>query len=92
VELTTPPTDFHFVDEADALEVEVLRVQLLAQCGTVDRVGRQHLSWGADARHSRARKALGWPKICKLAHAFLWEHSYKGEKLAQLLGNFRRYP
>jgi hypothetical protein len=22
-----------------------------------------------------ARKALGWPKICKLAHAFLWEDS-----------------
>jgi hypothetical protein len=23
----------------------------------------------------RARKVLGWPKRCKLAHAFLWEHS-----------------
>ena len=33
-----------------------------------------------------ARKLLGWPKICKLAHTFLWEHSCKGEKLAQLLG------
>ena len=29
---------------------------------------------------------LGWLKICKLAHAFLWEHSCKGLKLAQLLG------
>ena len=26
------------------------------------------------------------PKICKSAHAFLWEYSYKGLKLAQLLG------
>jgi hypothetical protein len=29
---------------------------------------------------------LGWPKICKLAHVFLWECSYKRLKLAQLLG------
>ena len=29
---------------------------------------------------------LGWPKICKFAHAFLWEHSGKRLKLAQLLG------
>jgi hypothetical protein len=29
---------------------------------------------------------LGWPKRCKLARVFLWEHSYKGLKLAQLLG------
>jgi hypothetical protein len=34
----------------------------------------------------RARKLLGWPKRCRLAHAFLWEHSYKRLKLAQLLG------
>jgi hypothetical protein len=33
-----------------------------------------------------ARKVLGWPKRCKLAHAFLWEHSYKRLKLGQLLG------
>ena len=33
-----------------------------------------------------ARKLLGWPKRCKLAHAILWEHSYKRLKLAQLLG------
>ena len=32
------------------------------------------------------RKALGWPRRCKLAHAFLWEYSYKRLKLAQLLG------
>jgi hypothetical protein len=35
---------------------------------------------------SDARKMLGWPKICKLAHAFLWEYSYKRLKFAQLLG------
>jgi hypothetical protein len=32
-----------------------------------------------------AREVSGWPKRCKLAHAFLWEHSYKRLKLAQLL-------
>ena len=32
---------------------------------------------------------LGWPNRCKLTlHAFLWEFSYKGLKLAQLLGHF----
>ena len=29
---------------------------------------------------------FGWPKRCKLARAFLWEHSYKTLMLAQLLG------
>jgi hypothetical protein len=29
---------------------------------------------------------LGLPKQCKLAHAFLWEYSYKRLQLAQLLG------
>jgi hypothetical protein len=33
-----------------------------------------------------AREVSCWPEICKLAHAFLWEHSYKGLKLAQILG------
>ena len=33
-----------------------------------------------------AREVLGWPKICRLANAFLWEHSYTRLKLAQLLG------
>jgi len=32
-----------------------------------------------------SRKVLGWPKRCKLAHAFLWQYGYKGPKLAQLL-------
>jgi hypothetical protein len=34
----------------------------------------------------RGRKVLGWPKICKLAYAFLWKNSKKGLQLAQLLG------
>jgi hypothetical protein len=29
---------------------------------------------------------FGWPKRCKLAHAFLWEYSYERLELAQLLG------
>jgi hypothetical protein len=28
---------------------------------------------------------LGWPKRSKLAHTLLWEFSYKGLKVAQLL-------
>ena len=31
---------------------------------------------------------LGWPKRCKLAHAFMWAYIYKRLKLAQLLGHF----
>jgi hypothetical protein len=45
---------------------------------------------GAGLDHpAAARKVLGssrWPKRCKLAHAFLREYSYKGLKLAHLLG------
>ena len=33
-----------------------------------------------------ARRLLGCPKLCKLAHAFLRGYSYKGLKLAQILG------
>ena len=33
------------------------------------------------------REALARPKIGKLAHASLWEYSYKRLKLAQLLAN-----
>jgi hypothetical protein len=33
-----------------------------------------------------ARKVLGWPKRCKLAHAFRWQYSCNRLKLAQLLG------
>ena len=32
-----------------------------------------------------AKTVLGWPKICKLAHVFLADCSYKRLKLAQLL-------
>ena len=38
-----------------------------------------------------ARKVLGRPKRCKLAHAFLWEQSYKRLELAQLLGQLGVY-
>jgi hypothetical protein len=44
------------------------------------RPGPQH------AHVAGAGKVLGWPKICKLAHEFMWEHSCKLLKLAQLLG------
>ena len=44
------------------------------------------LQRAADVRGLRDRQVLGWPKRCKLARAFLWEHSYKWLKLAQLLG------
>ena len=40
----------------------------------------------SDAWPHAASKVSGWTKICKLAHAYLWEYSYKGLKLAQLLG------
>jgi hypothetical protein len=41
--------------------------------------------WGDD-NTAEARKVSGWPKkCCMLAYAFLWEYSYKGLKLAQLL-------
>ena len=33
-----------------------------------------------------ARTLLGWPKRCKLAHALLWQYSYKRLELARLLG------
>jgi hypothetical protein len=39
-----------------------------------------------EKRVALARKVLGWPKRCKLAHAFLWEYSCKRLKMAQLLG------
>jgi hypothetical protein len=29
------------------------------------------------SRPARARKGSGWPKRCKLAHAFLWGYNYK---------------
>ena len=34
----------------------------------------------------QATQVFGWPNRCKLAHAFLWEYSYKRLKLDQLLG------
>jgi hypothetical protein len=38
--------------------------------------GDQDLADAAGQRQRPvARKVLGWPKRCKLAHAFLWEYS-----------------
>jgi hypothetical protein len=66
--------------------------------GSVDRDGLVHVGAGRcrvtlqtlqPARQRAAAvatKVLGWPKRRKLAHAFLWEYSYKRLKLAQLLG------
>ena len=63
----------------------------------VDGGGRHRVGHGAvvqELRHAAvlvapgagARKVLGWPKRCKLAHAFLQEYSHKRLKLAQVLG------
>jgi hypothetical protein len=38
-----------------------------------------------------ARKLIGWPKLCKLAHAFRWEYSCKRLRLARLLANFASF-
>jgi hypothetical protein len=35
---------------------------------------------------SSSEKKLGWPRRCKLAHAFLWEYSDERLNLAQFLG------
>jgi hypothetical protein len=48
-----------------------------------------HVLAGHAARvraEAEARTVLGWPKNCKLAHAFLRECSCQRLKLAQLLG------
>ena len=49
---------------------------------------RARRAGGRPSRPTAAREALGWPKRCKLARAFLWEYTYSYErlKLAQLLG------
>ena len=35
--------------------------------------------------HLARRKALCWPKTCKLAHAFMWGYIDKRLKLAQIM-------
>ena len=51
------------------------------------RVRGSQYQMGSRGREGRkAKNVLGWPERCKLAHAFLWEYSYKKLKLAQLLG------
>ena len=39
---------------------------------------------------ARASKVLGRPERCELAHAILWEHSYKRLRLVQRLGQLWR--
>jgi hypothetical protein len=40
----------------------------------------------ASGSPAQSAKCVRWPKICKLAHAFLWEYGHKRLKLAQHLG------
>ena len=55
--------------------------QLLGQLGVFLTRVRPHCRF-----RNRASKVIGWPKICKLAHAFLWIYGQKRLKLAQHLG------
>ena len=65
-----------------------------AVCAQPDRHGLERREMAARASEAnppwrgrfQARKVLGWPKICKLAHAFMWEYSCERLKLGQLLG------
>ena len=57
------------------------RVARRSSCRSRSRPGGTRAS-----RAAGARQVSGWPKRCKLAHAFMWEYSYKRLKLAQLLG------
>ena len=43
-------------------------------------------STSSSSLHLVARQMLGWPKRCKLAHAFLWAYSDQRLKMAQPLG------
>jgi hypothetical protein len=69
----------HRVDvvRVPAARVSVLRPPTRA-AGHVTGHGRRRCS-------TIAKKLSGWPKICKLVHAFLWEHSCERLKLAQSL-------
>jgi hypothetical protein len=72
----------------------IARLKIRATCTGERRPARAAAGAGAasSARNTPAscgappRKVLGWPNRCKLAHAFLWEYSYKRLKLVQLLG------
>jgi hypothetical protein len=46
----------------------------------------RHLAALCRAEATEARKVLGWPRRCRLARAFQWEHSDKELKLAQHSG------
>ena len=57
------------------LHLMTITLRIRFRCGVV-----------LDGLRRAARKVLGWPRRCKLAHEFLWEYSCKMLKLAQLLG------
>jgi hypothetical protein len=69
-----------------AVDTDILEVAVVAAVPrpnpAVDRRQRQ----GGRRGGAGGRTVLGWPKRCKLAHAFLWGYSDKRLKLAQLLG------
>ena len=60
------------------------KLSAAAQAAAVSHLGSTVAS--SRCTTAQARKLLSWPKRCKLAHAFLWEYSYKRLQLAQLLG------
>jgi hypothetical protein len=64
---------------------EVYEVRGRSKCYPLSPTGAH--GWSPAPTAHRAKKVLlvGWPKRSKLAHAFVWEYSYKGLKLAQLL-------
>ena len=69
----------HLRHRVDVVRVPAARVSAL-------RPPRAATGHGRRRRSTIAKKLSGWPKICKLAHAFLWKHSYERLKLAQSLG------
>ena len=84
------PRDESTGRRADGMSMSVSRSHLQAIVQVVVAVRREvvpHPQAGRFIQRARvlaARKVSGWPKRCELAHAFLWEHSYKRLKLGQL--------
>jgi hypothetical protein len=59
----------------------VLQAELSAAHGNMQAISDAHVVFAKQGCRSAtvgvtaARKVLGWPKRCTLAHAFLWEYS-----------------
>jgi hypothetical protein len=69
--------------------MRVAAARRLLPCGLGAVCGRRRAIGGGPGGvrvRLQRKKMLGWPKICKLARAFLWENSNKRLELAQLLG------